>query len=74
MPSPRLYVALTPPSPGGRGGIGGIGGSAQTAKLVDGLCKFPIKMYTLTTHTHPGKISVTHRFELMLTSNPRASA
>ena len=40
----------------------------------DGLRRFKTKMYKLTRHTHPGKISVTHRLEAMLTSSSSASA
>ena len=47
--------------------------SRPSCGLVDGLRKFDIRMYTLTTHTHPGKISVTHRLELMLSNSPSAS-
>jgi hypothetical protein len=41
---------------------------------VDGLRKFKIKTHTLTTRYHPGKGSVTHRLELMLSISSSAGA
>jgi hypothetical protein len=41
---------------------------------VDGLRRFKVKRHTLTTQTHPGKSSVTHGLELMLSNTSSTGA
>jgi hypothetical protein len=41
---------------------------------VDGLRRFKVKTYTLTTQVHPGKSSVTHRLEPILSNSSSAGA